>query len=440
WSVVVSATTLGLVVFSRAASFDIVLTMTTTWALTFYFLHDVERNIKRLRLLLAGFYIFIGLALLAKGLIGMVIPVGVVGLFCLFQRRLPGRSTLISLLWGLPLTLLVAGAWYVPVIWRHGWPFIDQFFIQHHFARYLSNKYHHPRPIYYYLEIVPLLALPWSAFLIDGLLQSKLSLWRFSETGADKAEDRLKRLMVFALAWVLFPLVFFSFSRSKLPGYILPILPAVALIVGERLWRLSFVSGNEDSANSPARPRWPLKATAILCLAFAAGTFAYGWRAGLLSLVCALSIALPLMGAGCFALFRTRRPAESVMLIAAATTAALIFALNCAAPAYAERDSSRRLLQLADARGYAQTPINGMQRSDRTPEFYASGRIVYEADGEPVMYEGPNRVIWESGQRRQSYLVFVPLEELNKLTEAAAVQTEVIGNNGRYAIVAVSPR
>ena len=96
------------------------------------------------------------------------------------------------------------------------------------------------------------------------------------------------------------------------------------------------------------------------------------------------------------------------------------------------------MLQLADARGYSQTVIYGLQRSDRTPEFYAAGRIVYGPDGEPIMYEGPYQVIEESRRRQEPILVFVPLEELSWLTQMAPAQTDVIGNNGRYAIVAVN--
>ena len=124
-STLAAATTIGIVVFSRAASFDILLTMTTTWALTFFILYELESSENLRDVFLPGFYAFIGLSLLGKGLVGIVIPIGVVGLYYLLQRRLPGRTTLFSLVYGLPLVLIVAATWYGPVIWRHGWPFID---------------------------------------------------------------------------------------------------------------------------------------------------------------------------------------------------------------------------------------------------------------------------------------------------------------------------
>ena len=428
WGTLAAATTIGIAVFSRAASFDIILTMTTTWALAFYILHELEENPKLRRWFLVGFYTFIGLSLLAKGLVGIVIPIGVVGLYYLFRRRLPERNAFISLFWGIPLTLMVAATWYAPVIWRHGWLFIDQFFIQHHFARYVSNKYHHSRPVYYYLVVIPLLALPWSAFLFDALVRARRWPWRAQVPAVVPQNENLNRLLMFALAWSLFPFLFFSFSNSKLPGYILPVLPAAALMVGERLWRLQSdqVIGN-----------WAMRTTAVLCLLFAGGVLAYAWRTGDLPVTGAFLMGAPLFIAGCFALFLRQRPAASIVLIAGATLAVMVVALRCAAPQAAERESSKHLLQLADARGYSQTVIYGMQRSDRTPEFYAAGRVVYGTDGEPIMYEEPSEVMAESRRRRDSVLVFVPLEAVSQLTGIASAQTDVIGNNGRYAIVAV---
>jgi 4-amino-4-deoxy-L-arabinose transferase-like glycosyltransferase len=428
WSAVATATMLGIVGFSRAASFDILLTMTITWTLGLYLLYECSAVEGKPRTwLLAGFYCFVGVSLLAKGLVGIVIPAGVLGLFHLFQRRLPRTKVLYSMAWGLPLALLVSGLWYFPVTWRHGWLFIDQFFIQHHFARYISNKYHHSQPVYYYLIVVPLLVLPWTTFLIAGLTKFKSWVWH-TRSGDAETDARLKLSMPFAFAWFLFPLVFFSFSGSKLPGYILPILPAAALVIGKQLSELrqDFVS-------------WQLRLTAAIYLLVAIGVFAYSWRTGTFPIKFAFVLAAPLLVAAGVA-FISRRPRVSVALMAAMTVVSLLAVSHWVAPGFAELESSRRLLQLADSRGYSQTAIYGMQRSDRTPEFYAAGRIVYGADGEPVMYDSAGQVIEESRKRQEVLLTFVPVEEVGQLTGFTPAETEVIGNNGRYAIVAVRAR
>jgi 4-amino-4-deoxy-L-arabinose transferase-like glycosyltransferase len=430
WSMLAAGTLLGIIVFSRAASFDIVLTMTTTWALVFFLLHEFESDLKLRGAFLAGCYLFVGVSLLAKGLVGFVIPAGVVGLYFLLERRLPRRSTLVSLLWGVPLSLIVAGVWYVPVIERHGWLFVDQFFIQHHFARYLSNKYHHRAPFYYYLLILPLLALPWTAFLIDGLVQAR----KLRSGSTASAENRMRKLLVFSLAWILFPLLFFSASSSKLPGYLLPVLPAVALIIGERFWRLSATSEDRSAPVS----RWPLVTMAVVCLLLAVGVVVYSLKTARLPASYALPSALLLFVAGCLPFLLRRNPAVPLTCFGVTTLLVLAIGLGWA-PRFAERQSARRLLQEADARGYSNAPLYGLQRDDRSPEFYAAGRIVYEADGEPVMYEGPGQIVWESRRRQTTILTMVPLKDVMQFRELSSMRVDVVGDNGKFALLAVSP-
>jgi 4-amino-4-deoxy-L-arabinose transferase-like glycosyltransferase len=155
----------------------------------------------------------------------------------------------------------VAATWYGPVIAKHGWTFIQEFFIQHHFARYVSNKYKHPQPLWFFPAIILLLALPWTPFLIAALVKARSWTWR--------GNDSVSIVRVFAFAWLLLPIVFFSFSGSKLPGYVLPVLPAVALLVSDRLTRM-------------LNPKWPLiiaGATAVLVvIVLNAGAMRYASR------------------------------------------------------------------------------------------------------------------------------------------------------------------
>jgi len=240
YSALVFLSSLGVIAFARAASFDIVLTMTVTGAFACFFAWQVRYRTRsgsdgikanpppaRITLLLPACYFFIGLSLLAKGLIGVVIPFGVIACYFLLRREWPPRKVVASLSWGAPLALAVAAVWYGPMIALHGWSFIDQFIIQHHFARFATNKYHHPAPFYFYLPVLAGLALPWTAELVAAFVSARRWNWR--------GDAPLDRFRVFALAWIIVPVVFFSFSGSKLTAYILPVMPAVALLSGERL-------------------------------------------------------------------------------------------------------------------------------------------------------------------------------------------------------------
>lgn len=243
-----------MIAFSRAVSFDVVVTMTIAWALAFFLAAELELDLKSRRRFLIGFYIAIGLSLLAKGFVGFVIPFGVIGAYYTLRGKAPARDLRLSILWGLPLSLAIAAVWYGPMFWKHGELFFNEFIIRHHFQRYATNKYRHPAAIYYYLEILPLLALPWSAFLVDGILKARKAFWNGSD-------DPVNKLQTFALAWIFLPLVFFSLSGSKLPGYILPVLPAVALIAGVRLTQF----------DGEPKSKWAIKATGGLALVFAIG-------------------------------------------------------------------------------------------------------------------------------------------------------------------------
>jgi hypothetical protein len=127
------------------------------------------------------------------------------------------------------------------------------------------------------------------------------------------------------------------------------------------------------------------------------------------------------------------------LFIAAATIVALLVALNVAAPAFAERQSAKRLLELADARGYADAPVYGLLRDDRSPEFYAADRVVYEPDGEPTMYEGVGQVVAESRRRQATILTMAWLKDVEQFMQLSSMRVDVIGDNGRVALIAVGP-
>jgi len=420
WTTLVTASTLGIIVFSRGASSDIVLTMTITWALVLFLGAELEKERSPgYRQLISGFYAFVGLSLLAKGLVGLVLPIGVIAVYLILRRQLPSRRLLSSLTWGLPLMVAVSAIWYGPVLYRHGWLFIDDFFIQHHVLRYFTNKYHHPQPIYHYLIIVPVMTLPWTAFLFASLGTVKRRDWR-----SDNADDRLR---TFALAWLVFPLVFFSLSSSKLPGYILPVLPAAALLAGDRL--NGFL--NQESG------RRAMRFTGALFLLLGVAASVYVFRLKNLSAQCAFGVVAPLFVAGAFAVISRSRRMAALLVICGLLTS-LMIVLNCAVTPFARRESVRDLLVLAERKGYGSAPLYMLHEVDRTAEFYATGRIVYGADGEPLRLEGADQVRVAVRAAGKPILVLVPLVYVYQLTQLTTTRAEVLGDNGRMAIVAVA--
>ncbi len=170
-----------------------------------------------------GMWAALALAVLSKGLIGVVLPGMVLAVYMLWQRdwRVLGR---VSLLPGLALLLAVSAPWFVEVTRRHP-EFFDYFFIREHFTRFLTSADARGKPPGFFLPVVLLGLFPWTA-----LMPFTRSGWRAMWSGAPV--DRL------LLAWVAVVFVFFSLSHSQLPLYILPLFPAASLLLGRVAARL----------------------------------------------------------------------------------------------------------------------------------------------------------------------------------------------------------
>ncbi len=441
YSALAFLSSLGVIVFARAASFDIVLTMTVTGGLACVFVWCVRSaragsgripaggspaslpavNPERSASvgLLFAFYLFIGLSLLAKGLVGIVIPFGVIAVYFLLRREWPPRKFVLSLLWGVPLTLVIAAVWYGPMIARHGWTFIDQFIIQHHFARFATNKYHHHAPFYFYLPVLALLALPWTAELMAAFVSARTWDWR--------GDAPLDRLRVFGLAWIVVPVVFFSFSGSKLTAYILPLMPAVALLSGERL-TCFLRDGRGDKITR-------LTGALLIALALVGGW--YSVRHLHLTSLCLGGALLPLVAVGVAAVLRPQMRKALFALIPVATFVAAAVAIKCAAPVAARTESVRDLLATASARGYGAARLVQLHNIERTAEFYAAGRLDYGPDGEPIKLEGVTQVADAARHSGGVVLCFVPTEYESQLTSYPKIQAAVVAGDGRVSLVIV---
>ena len=456
WSTLIWLSSLGAMIFSRAASFDIVITMALTGALAFFVVWYVRSaasaglpprlprqgsapaseppptapgvagndvGIKRASAwLLLGFYFSVGVSLLAKGLIGIVIPFAIISTYFLLRREMPPRTFVKSLLWGIPLALAVAAVWYGPVIHRHGWKFIDEFIIQHHFARYLTNKYHHPEPFYFYGPVLIAYSFPWTIFLAAAFISARRWKWR--------GGNALDRLRVLAFVWVIVPIIFFSLSGSKLTTYILPVLPAAALLIGDRITQFL----GEQRGDTVIR----LTGLFLISLAVIGGWYlAHGFPG---SPVIVVVTALPLAIVGAAALVRPQIRKSLLVLIPIALFVTSAVALKGAGPILARPESVRDLLIAASARGYGATPVVQLHTLERTAEFYAAGRMSYGSKGEPIKLEGAAQVVEAARHSGGLVLCFVPLEYESQLTKLPSIQTEVIGDNTRAALVVVRLR
>lgn len=273
WTAAVLASSCFYFGFARGGTFDLPLTVCVSVTLGAFLWWDLAPTRTDHRWLWV-FYFFLGISLLAKGLIGLVLPAGIIGGYLSLSstsvRDFFQRVNRTHWLLGSGLMVCSASIWYGPVIWQHGNAFIQEFFIAHHFQRYTSDKYHHTGPVYFYLPVILGGLFPWTLFAGHGFLE-QVTIIRNQWTAPVEARPSFSAFKVacFSLCWILFPLLFFSFSGSKLPGYILPIWPAAAFMVGTSIEKLR--------ADACARTRQRLMAGTSLLIILGAGLV---WVAG----------------------------------------------------------------------------------------------------------------------------------------------------------------
>ena len=387
----IAASSIGLIAFSRGASFDIILTFPITASLVAFFLFDQskEKTLTTYHLPLTTFYFFIGVSIIAKGLVGIVFPFAIVAFYYVLSWRLPNKTFIFSLFWGTILSLIVASAWYLPMYQANGWKFIDEFFIQHHFQRYTSNKYQHPQPFWFFFAVLPLMTTPWIPFFFAGL-------WKFFKEGFHRKDAKTQRneikksvfyflpftfyfnnpLLIFSFAWLLVPTVFFSLSGSKLPGYILPALPGALVLTA--IYVYEFVQKSE-------KREWIIKG-------IASATF----------LVVAVILEFFIMD-------------------------------------YASHETTKNLIETANDKGYKAEKIVNLYTVSHNLEFYGAKRVGRDEQGKLKRFDDFSVLAKsaESEPNRQ-ILVLVPQKDVpNLLKQTDIAELELIGDNGESALILV---
>jgi len=202
----VLATSAGWLVYSHVAVPDIPLAATFAGAILLFL--PWIRSGGRRGLIIGG--LLLGFSVLAKGLVPLVLVVPVVWI---------ARRRWVDLLMMAGAGLAVAAPWYIFCSVRYGRLFIDELVLKHHLGRFLSSDLQHEQPWWFFIPVLLGLLFPWTPAI--ALLFRR-----------DDYRDRRKLLLV---AVTLFGLTFFSLSVNKLPGYILPIIPLIAALIGIRL-------------------------------------------------------------------------------------------------------------------------------------------------------------------------------------------------------------
>jgi len=167
----------------------------------------------------AGF--LAALAVLSKGLIGVVLPGGVLFFWILATRRWIGLKVLLAPgVWLAFLSIMVP--WFA-LMEIHYPGFLHYFFVYQHFERYLSDGFNQQQPFWFFLPVIFGISLPWSLWLV--------------RYGWQRGEMTFERDWLWLMVlWIVVITVFFSIPASKLIGYTVPVLPALAVLIAEAIW------------------------------------------------------------------------------------------------------------------------------------------------------------------------------------------------------------
>ena len=226
----------GIIGFSRGASTDMQMAAPLAIGLLGWYAWYETGS----KFWLYDIYFFTGLATLAKGPVAPFLALVIVSAFALLRKE---WSILRRSFWwpGVLLYLAMVLPWFIAV--QHQNPtFFREFFLEHNLQRFATNRYQHLEPGWYYLAVVLLATMPWTVIAIRALVdgaRTSFCEWRLRHTAACRpcAGQPGDAFPEFLILWALIPILFFSLSKSKLPGYILPSIPPITILTGDYLYR-----------------------------------------------------------------------------------------------------------------------------------------------------------------------------------------------------------
>ncbi|OGC20735.1 hypothetical protein A2292_06865 [candidate division WOR-1 bacterium RIFOXYB2_FULL_46_45] len=214
YSGLVLATSLQYILQSRVAIFDVPLVALMLLAVLFFFKAYKEKKPGFYWL----FYLFMGLAVLMKGPIGILLPLLVLTIFLFVSKELPRVCGECHPILGLILSAVIGGSWYLAEYLLHGQIFYERVVGYYMINRFTGVVETHTGPFYYYIPVILLGLLPWTAFIFEGMY----NLWK----------ERKEKENFFVLLWLILSFCFFSAANTKLPGYIMSLYPFLALTIG----------------------------------------------------------------------------------------------------------------------------------------------------------------------------------------------------------------
>lgn len=263
----IAALNLETILWARLGTTDLLLNACMGGALLAFFWGYVQpqRPRRQRRWYWLG-YLLLGLAVLAKGPVGLVLPGLIIGSFSLYLGNFRQVFQELRLLRGMCILLVITLPWYLLVTLANGSTFINSFFGLHNLERFAEVVNQHTGPWYFYLGVILAGFAPWSVYLPSAIANLQLprrSFWQ--------QQPRRAHLGLLAGFWFLVILIFFTLATTKYFSYVLPLMPAGAILVALL-----------SHPKTQARGTWHLQLSIVLNLGLFLGLaiaslYAPGW-------------------------------------------------------------------------------------------------------------------------------------------------------------------
>jgi 4-amino-4-deoxy-L-arabinose transferase-like glycosyltransferase len=357
-------TAVGFLIQSRINFTDMTLTFWMTASFAFFMMAERDGAGNKARDYYL-FYVSMALAVLAKGLIGIVLPGAVIFCYLLATRRWRILKEM-RLVTGGALFLAICAPWFVLVSLRNP-EFAHFFFIHEHFQRFLTTVHHRYKPIWFFLPVLLGTMLPWSLFIPAALKKG----WQERKGSAES---------LFLILWAGVIFAFFSKSDSKLIPYILPVFPPLALLMGK--WFAE--TGNR------AQVKWQALATGLLLALVGAAAIAYP-RLAAKSEVSALDGAIVgglFICQGIVTMLAGRKGEPARLLVALAATAC-VFAIVAPPVIYgrvALDTSSKDLARAINEKAGKDARIACFGNYEQGIAFYTHRRVILAGDPDELEF------------------------------------------------------
>jgi len=433
----VLATSMEYLSLSRAVLTDIVFCALLASGMTFFYFGYL--NQKKRGVWFYWAFVSYALAVLTKGPIGIILPLGIIFSFLFLRKELKIFFSK-KLFLGLFVFAVVALPWYLWIYKNFGRQFIDEFFVRDNINRFFFVAEHQNNNTWYYYTATTLGGfLPWSPFLIAGL-------YKLFRSKPDLPEE--KRGVLFLCCWVAIIFIFFSFAKSKLISYVFPIFPALAIITAGYLDRL--IEQREGKLSTG----FALSMLFLAILFISGGVYGFYYnktahflpkQVALIPLIC---LGLPVFAAFILSLFK--RYKEAIAAVVLAITALVITGESSLVKYIEPLVSSRASIEaLKNYIGNEKTVLL-CNKSFARGLFYYSGFPVVVMDSSPNPFFAPHpiTVLYKDEQIRQ-FLLNRPqtfcvvkksnLKKIETLTSSGFYLTTIYQDKERY-IVKVAPK